>query len=46
VALVELALVAPIIIIVLFGIVEFGLIMYSKEVSTNASREGAGLGVV
>lgn len=46
VALVELALVAPILVIVLFGIVEFGFIMYSKGVITNASREGARLGVV
>jgi Flp pilus assembly protein TadG len=46
VALVELALVAPILVIVLFAIVEFGFIMYSKGVITNASREGARLGVV
>jgi Flp pilus assembly protein TadG len=46
VALVELALVAPIIVIVLFGILEFGMIIYSKGVVTNASREGARFGVV
>jgi Flp pilus assembly protein TadG len=45
-ALVELALVAPIIVIVLFGMVEFGLIVYSKGVIANASREGARCGVV
>lgn len=45
-ALVELALVAPIIVTVLFGMVEFGLIVYSKGVIANASREGARYGVV
>lgn len=45
-ALVELALVAPIIVIVLFGILEFGLIVYSKGVIANAGREGARFGVV
>ncbi len=45
-ALVEMALVAPILVTVLFGIVEFGLIVYSKGVIANASREGARCGVV
>jgi Flp pilus assembly protein TadG len=45
-ALVEMALVAPIIIVVLFAILEFGWIIYSKGVITNASREGARMGVV
>ena len=38
---VEFALVLPILIVLLFGIVEFGLLMYNKAVITNASREGA-----
>lgn len=46
VALVEMALVAPILVVVLFGLLEFGYIIYSKEVIANASREGARLGVV
>jgi Flp pilus assembly protein TadG len=45
-ALVEMALAAPIIIVVLFAVLEFGWLMYSKGVITNASREGARLGVV
>ncbi|MDI6853740.1 MAG: pilus assembly protein [Deltaproteobacteria bacterium] len=46
VALVEMALVAPIFVVVLFGLLEFGYIIYSKQVLANASREGARLGVV
>ena len=43
---VEFALVLPILIVLLFGIVEFGLLMYNKAVITNASREGARAGIV
>jgi len=42
----EFALVAPLFVLLLFGLVEFGLAIYSKEVVTYASREGARLGVV
>ena len=45
-ALVELALVLPLLLILAFGIVEFGLLMYNKAVITNASREGARVGIV
>jgi Flp pilus assembly protein TadG len=31
---------------ILFGIIEFGLVLYNKEVITNASREGARFGIV
>jgi Flp pilus assembly protein TadG len=44
--LVEFSLLAPLIVALLFGLVEFGLSLYSKEVLTNASREGARFGVV
>ena len=43
---VEFALVLPILIVLLFGILEFGLLMYNKAVITNASREGARAGIV
>ena len=45
-AMAELAITLPILLIVLFGIFEFGLIMYDKAVITNASREGARAGIV
>ena len=45
-AVVELAITLPILLVVLFGIFEFGLIMYNKAVITNASREGARTGIV
>jgi Flp pilus assembly protein TadG len=45
-AAVEFALVLPILILILFGIIEFGFAFYNKEVITNASREGARAGIV
>jgi Flp pilus assembly protein TadG len=32
--------------LILFGIIEFGMIMYGREVVTNAAREGARAGIV
>lgn len=43
---VEFALLLPALLIFLFGTIEFSLILYDKAVITNASREGARLGVV
>jgi len=43
---VEFALILPILLILLFGIVEFGLLLYNQQVITNASREGARYGIV
>jgi hypothetical protein len=43
---VEFALILPLLICLLFGIIEFGLLMYNKAVITNASREGARAGIV
>ena len=37
---VEFAMILPLLIILLFGIVEFSIILYDKAVLTNASREG------
>ena len=45
-AMVELAIILPILLIVLFAIIEFGLILYDKALITNASREGARQGIV
>ncbi len=42
---VEFALVLPLLMLVLFGIIEFGFILYDKAVITNASREGARKGI-
>jgi Flp pilus assembly protein TadG len=45
-SLVEFAVLAPVFVVLLFGLVEFGMSIYSKEVIGNASREGARFGVV
>jgi Flp pilus assembly protein TadG len=42
----EFAILLPVLLTILFGIIEFGMIMYSREVVTNASREGARAGIV
>jgi Flp pilus assembly protein TadG len=42
----EFALLLPVLLTMLFGIIEFGMIMYSREIVTNASREGARAGIV
>lgn len=39
----EFAIILPALVLILFGVVEFALIMYDKAVITNASREGARL---
>ncbi len=43
---VEFALIAPLLLVLTFGIIEFGLLLFDKAVITNASREGARAGVV
>ena len=40
-AMVEFAIVLPLLLIFVFGIIEFSLLFYNKAVLTNASREGA-----
>jgi Flp pilus assembly protein TadG len=45
-ALVEFAIVMPLLFALVFGIIEFGIILYNKAMLTNASREGARLGIV
>lgn len=39
--MVEFAIILPVLMLILCGIVEFALIMYDKAVITNLSREGA-----
>ncbi len=46
VAVVEFALVLPMLLVLAFGIIEFSLILFDKAVITNASREGARAGIV
>jgi Flp pilus assembly protein TadG len=43
---VEFALLLPVLMLILFGIIEFGLALYQQAILTNASREGARLGIV
>jgi Flp pilus assembly protein TadG len=45
-ALVEFALVLPLLLTIVFGIVEFSVVLYDKAVITNASREAARAGVI
>ena len=46
VSAVEFAIVLPLLVVFVFGIIEFGLVLYDKAVVTNASREGARAGIV
>jgi Flp pilus assembly protein TadG len=43
---VEFAIVFPLLILLMFGIIEFSVILYDKAMITNASREGARAGIV
>lgn len=43
---VEFALTLPLLIVLIFGIIEFSVLLFDKAVVTNASREGARFGVV
>ena len=45
-AIVEFAIVLPVLLLILMGIIEFSLVLYDKAVLTNASREGARAGIV
>jgi Flp pilus assembly protein TadG len=43
---VEFAIIATLFFSVVFGIIEFGILMFDQHVLTNASREGARAGIV
>jgi Flp pilus assembly protein TadG len=45
-SLVEFAIVLPLLLLFIFGIIEFGFLLFNKAMLTNASREGARAGVV
>ena len=45
-SLVEFAIVMPLLFMILFGIIDFGILLYDKAVITNAGREGARFGIV
>ena len=44
-AVVELAIILPFLVVLVFGMIEFGIMFYDKAVLTNASREGARAGI-
>lgn len=43
---IEFAIILPVLVVILIGIMEFGYVMFAKAVITNASREGARRGIV
>ena len=45
VAAIEFALMLPVLLLLVFGIIEFSVILYNKAMVTNASREGARAGI-
>ena len=45
-SLVEFALVLPLLLVLTFGIIEFGIMLFNQQILTNASREGARAGIV
>ncbi|KJR97427.1 MAG: hypothetical protein VR65_23900 [Desulfobulbaceae bacterium BRH_c16a] len=46
VSAVEFALIAPLLFVLTFGIIEFSILLFDKAVVTNASREGARAAIV
>lgn len=45
-AMVEFAIVLPLLLILIFGMIEFSIMLYDKAMLTNATREGARLGIL
>jgi Flp pilus assembly protein TadG len=43
--IVEFSIVLPLLLLLIFGIIDFGLLLYNKQILTNACREGARAGV-
>lgn len=46
IAALELTILLPLLLILIFGIIEFSIILYDKQMITNASREAARAGIV
>ena len=44
--LVEFGFILPLLVVITFGIIEFGVLIYNQQIITNASREGARAGIV
>jgi Flp pilus assembly protein TadG len=42
----EFAILLPVLLLILLGIIDFGYVVFAKAVITNASREGARTGIV
>ena len=42
----EFALVLPLLLLLTFGVIEFGFFVYNQQIITNAAREGARAGIV
>jgi Flp pilus assembly protein TadG len=45
-ALIEFVIVLPLLLLIMAGIADFGILFYNKQILTNASREGARAGIV
>lgn len=45
-AAVEFAIILPLLVLLIFGTIEFSLLLFNKQVITNAAREGARAGIV
>jgi hypothetical protein len=45
-AVVEFAITATVLLTIVFGIIEFGVLMFDKHILTNACREGARAGII
>ena len=45
-SMVEFAIVLPVLLLLIFGMIEFSVMLYDKAMLTNASREGARLGIL
>ncbi len=43
---VEFAVILPILLVLVFGIIEYGVVMFNRAVITNAAREAARAGIV
>ena len=46
VAAIEFAIILPLLVLLVLGIIEFSILLYDKAMVTNASREGARTGIV
>ena len=45
-AVVEFAIISVLLLMIVFALIEFGILMFDKHILTNASREGARAGIV